>query len=501
VSRADLESKRVVILTPSGRDAALTRDLLAEVGVESVVATDVDDLCAKLDEGAGSAVIASEALSADARSVLSAWLRRQPPWSDFPIVVLAHPAREGDGPISDRLTDLGDVHFLERPVRVRTMVSAVRSALRARARQYAARRAIRSRDEFLAMMGHELRNPLGAVSLAAELMRETDDAEGRERQRTIIARQAQHLARLVDDLLDIARITHGKIVLRTAPLNLGDVVDAVVEAAEGIARESGIELTVDVDPALSVLGDRVRLEQVFSNLLTNALKYTPPGGAVRVTARGEDGRAVVRVSDSGIGLEPEMLERVFDAFIQADQGAARSRGGMGLGLAVVRSLVGLHGGEVIAESEGSGKGTSFTVSLPRMEARSPAEDATPAGASAEKKRVVIVEDSEDHRTLLADLLERRGHEVTVACDGPEGLERILEKHPDLAMIDIGLPGFDGLELARRVRAAGQTDVVLVALTGYGQQQDKADARAAGFDVHLTKPVDRARVEAVLHAHR
>jgi CheY-like chemotaxis protein/nitrogen-specific signal transduction histidine kinase len=383
------------------------------------------------------------------------------------------------------------------------MLAAVHASIRARRRQYEGRRAIESRDMFLAMLGHELRNPLGAIGLAiATLNREVPDSS-RPKQYGIIERQSRHLGRLVDDLLDVARITHGKVNLQREVLSLSEVVRSSFEALETRARERRLSFDLRVqDGTPLVFADRKYLEQVFSNILSNAIKYTPHGGAIAVDVRADGEWSTVTVRDTGIGIAPEMLDRIFEAFAQLDRSMDRADGGIGLGLALVRSIVQLHGGTVQARSAGLGKGTSLVVRIPLV---APVFTDANAGSVVDKnpasKRVVVIEDNSDIRELLSDLLSTGGHHVSCADDGPAGLEKILVTSPDVAFVDLGLPGFDGLEVARRARASGST-AWLVALSGYGQPEDKERASHAGFDEHLTKPVREADLRgALLHSER
>jgi signal transduction histidine kinase len=337
------------------RDAELTQALLARDGIESDVCSDIEDVCARIEGGAVAALIAEEILTPEAIARLARELERQPPWSDFPIVVFSALGNTAVRGFADAARVLGNVTFLERPVQVRSMLAALHVAVRSRRRQYEARRAIESRDAFLAMLGHELRNPLGAIRLAIAALERKTDEHARPMELRVLARQSSHLARLVDELLDVARVTHGKVVLRRARLDLVEVVRRAFETLEGRAVEHGLGYELDVEPReVWVNGDPQRLEQVFSNLLTNAIKYTPAGGRVRALVRVEGAEAVVSVADTGIGIASEMLGRVFEVFTQIEPSPDRSQGGMGLGLALVERIVALHGGVVEAESAGLG---------------------------------------------------------------------------------------------------------------------------------------------------
>ncbi len=499
--------QRLLVLAPTGRDGALTRTLLVRAGLAAEVCPDMAALCVEAERGAAGLLVADETLTPAGVRRLVALLARQPPWSDLPIVVfagqrVATPAREPPGGV---LASLGNVTLLDRPVRPETMLSAARAALRARRRQYDAReelvrqqQAVRQRDQFLAMLGHELRNPLGVILLAAEMLEMGAQAD---RQSEIIRRQGRHLARLVDDLLDVSRVTTGKVILQRQPVDVVAVVARCVQSARPALDAQRLRLSFDEGRApLLVDGDPVRLEQVFVNLVTNAIKYTPPGGAVAVRVEREGEAAVVRVRDTGVGIAREMLPRIFDLFTQVAGTLDRSQGGLGIGLTLVRSLVELHSGTVEAHSEGAGRGSEFVVRLPLAVASrdAPTTTADEAGAGP-GRRVLLIEDNPDTRELLTLLLEARGHEVHAAADGPQGVERALALSPDALIIDIGLPGLDGYGVARRLRAHFGGRVLLVALTGYGQPEDERRALDAGFDAHCTKPVDPARLDRLLAA--
>ncbi|MET0287579.1 MAG: ATP-binding protein [Polyangiales bacterium] len=362
-----------------------------------------------------------------------------------------------------------------------------------------AERANSTKDEFLAMLGHELRNPLAPIVTAVHLMK-MRRADLFERERTIIERQVRHLVTLVDDLLDISRITRGKVELSKEPVDLNDTVARALELAAPLIEQRKHEVDVALSPLLMVDGDAVRLSQVVANLLTNAAKYTPPGGHLRVRGQHEDGQVVVRVRDDGVGLEPELLPRVFDLFVQGRQNLDRAGGGLGLGLAIVKSVVELHGGQVSAVSEGSKRGAEFTIRLPpgvlrkRSSIPAPAHDAP----IASRARVMVVDDNSDALTTLSEALRTHGHEVHTAQDAASALALAEQITPEVAVLDIGLPGMDGYELARRLRQLpGFAHIKLVAVTGYGQASDKQRAHEAGFDEHLVKPVNLQALRGVL----
>lgn len=358
--------------------------------------------------------------------------------------------------------------------------------------------ASRVKDEFLAMLGHELRNPLAPIVTALELLklRSRDLPEHRT-----IERQVLHLTRLVDDLLDLSRITRGLIELRRESIDMAEIVARAVEIASPLTEQKRHRLTVDAPPGLGVEGDPVRLVQIVGNLLTNAARYTPAGGHLQVRAWLEDGRVVVEVVDDGAGIAPEVLPRIFDPFVQGPRGVARSDGGLGIGLALVRSFVGLHGGTVDGSSAGVGRGSRFVVRLPFVALSAPGStEATPRSSPvAGRRRVLLVDDNVDAAELLSEALAMEGHVVHVAHDGAEALALLDRVTPEVAVLDIGLPVMDGYELAHQIRARGFTTCRLVALTGYGQRGDRERALAAGFEVHLVKPVDLQRILAVVAA--
>ena len=492
-------SEPVLVLVRGPRDGELTAKLLRQAHVESHLCVDVGELCGRIQDGYGAAaVVAEQMLTPAATERLREILSRQPPWSDFPLLVFGVSARI-QAERSQSITALGNVTFLDRPVRVRSMIASVRAAVRARERQYEARRAIESRDAFLAMLGHELRNPLGAIAFALSILGKKAAVQGLK-EHAVIERQSRHLSRLVDDLLDVARVTHGKVDLKLEKLNLVEVARGAFEALEGRAHDQHLSYDFSCsESGIYIDGDRQRLEQVFANLLTNAIKYTRRGGAIQMQVACEDDRETVQVvvTDNGVGLAPHMRERVFEPFAQVDESLDRAQGGLGLGLALVRSIVQLHGGSVQAESDGVGHGSSFIVRLRRRaDDVASAPHASPVAAAVAPRKVLGVDDNEDIRELFVVLLRQAGHEVAYADDGPHGFAEILRFKPEIAFVDLGLPGFDGLELARRIRAAGAR-VYLIALTGYGQREDKQRTAEAGFDDHLVKPALETDVERAI----
>jgi PAS domain S-box-containing protein len=357
----------------------------------------------------------------------------------------------------------------------------------------ALREADRRKDEFLALLSHELRNPLAPILTATQLMQLRGDV-ATPHEREVILRQAQHLVRLVDDLLDVSRVARGKITLAKGSLQLASVVAKAVEATAALLEQRRHRLSLSVpSEGLPIEGDEVRLTQVVSNLLTNAARYTPPGGRVEVTAAREGDEVLLRVRDSGNGIDPVLLPSLFDMFVQGPRGPDRSQSGLGLGLSLVRMLTELHGGTVSARSDGPGLGSEFTVRLPAStrlvdQARAPLHPGTPRARV--NQRVLVVDDNRDGAEMIATLLAAAGHDVRVANDPSEALLGLDAFTPQVAILDIGLPVMDGYALGGELRARlGRGAPILIALTGYGQEQDRRRSQDAGFAVHLVKPID------------
>jgi PAS domain S-box-containing protein len=368
------------------------------------------------------------------------------------------------------------------------------------------READRRKDEFLATLAHELRNPLAPIRNSLEILKMPRIDAGIARQtREMMERQVHHLVRLVDDLIDVSRVMRGKIDLRTERIELATVVARAIETAQPLIDSHGHRLELAVPSApIHVNGDPVRLTQVVGNLLTNAAKYTEANGTIRLSAESENGEAVLRVRDNGIGIAPAMLPSIFDLFVQVDHDASRSHSGLGVGLTLVAKLVELHGGTVVARSEGLGKGTEFIVRVPLAEmegadsAGARAGDGSKDAAAIDALRLLVVDDNDDAATSLAMLLRLRGHDVRIANDGRSALEMALAEVPDVVFLDIGMPEMDGCEVARLMREQSRlSGVVLAALTGWGQQEDRRRTAEAGFDHHLVKPIEPELLEQLL----
>jgi PAS domain S-box-containing protein len=400
-----------------------------------------------------------------------------------PFLTRVNPLRDGAGQILywfGTNTDISDIKRMEQ----------------------ALRDADRRKDEFLATLAHELRNPLAPIRNSLQILKMPRlDWETAEQTRDMMERQVDHLVRLVDDLMDVSRVVRGKIELRKAPVELATVVARAVEMAQPLldAHQHRLEMAI-ADDSLLVDADAVRLTQVVSNLLINAAKYTEAGGQIHVSAGRQDGQVVLRVRDNGIGIAPDVLPHVFDLFVQGPAAAARSPSGLGVGLTLVRNLVDMHGGTVEARSAGTGAGAEFTIRLPLI--TQDREDCTEVGDEAHvpltSHRILIVDDNTDAAGSLAVLIRMQGHEVRVAHDGISALDTARAYRPSLIFLDIGMPGMDGYEVARRLRGMpGLQHTVLAALTGWGQQEDRRRSEAAGFDHHLVKPLEIHVLEDLL----
>lgn len=501
---ANLKEQRVLICAPIGKDAQLAHEVFRNAGFNCHICNTLSELVIELHEGVGVILTVEEVLPPGTSAPLVQYLAAQPTWSDLPILVLTKCG--GNSPwIKGAYERFGNLTLLERPVRAPTLVSAARSALRARLRQYEIRLSDQRKDEFLAMLAHELRNPLAPISAAAQLLELiSSDADKVKHTSDIIARQVGHMTNLIDDLLDVARVTRGLITLDKEPLDIRHILSEAVEQVNPqiSARRQHLALHLSPGPA-TVLGDRKRLVQVVANLLNNSSKYTPEEGNITVHLKVTSNQIKLDISDDGIGMAPETVSRVFDLFAQAERTSDRSLGGLGLGLALVKSLIVSHGGRVNALSNGLGGGSTFTVSLPRRMDESPLpsdgmlQDGE-AEVSFQPLRLMLVDDNKDGADALAMLLEARGHDVFVEYAAYEAVERARRTSPQICILDIGLPDMDGNELAIRLRAMPETScALLIAVTGYSQEQDRVKSLAAGFDYHFVKPVDVAKLLAVL----
>ena len=632
----DLED-RILLLTPTPKDASLTQSMLEHAGIKCFICQDLEQICQQLALGAAALLIAEEALQRSRPDCLTDWLKRQPPWSDLPVLLLARPGANS-GVVAQALEQLGNVTVLERPTRVSALVSAVRAARRARQRQYqlrdqliereyhlqeqaylasivsssddaiisktfdgivqtwnagaerifgytademigqsitllipperqdeepkllerlrrgesidhfetvrvtkggrridisltvspvrdangrligaskiarditqrkqaeaALREADRRKDEFLATLAHELRNPLAPIRNSLHILRlKAANDTAADSVCEMMERQVNHMVRLVDDLMEVSRITRGSIELRREPIDLAAVIRSAVETSRPLIEGAGHQLAISLPrEAISLYGDEVRLAQVFANLLNNAAKYTDRGGQIWITARRDGSDVAVTVRDNGIGLEANVLPVVFDMFMQADRKHERSQGGLGIGLTLVKSLVEMHGGSVSVQSAGPNQGSEFTVRLPiaKHAPREVTAPTTPQSVTQSRRRVLVVDDNADSAASLGMLLKILSMDVKLANDGWTALATIESFRPDVVLLDLGMPGMDGFEVARRVRERSEFDgIVLIALTGWGQPDDRDRTQAAGFQHHLVKPADIAALRLLL----
>ncbi len=496
----------ILVLAPTSNDARLTANFLEKAGYDATVCQNLPALSERMKGGCGALVLAEEALDHEF-SGLVATLEQQPSWSDLPLILItaAGGARKARPRHLQALGPVGNISIIERPVRPETLVSTCEVALRSRRRQYQVRELLserdaadRRKDEFLAMLAHELRNPLAAVANAASLLA-TPSAEEQEWAVGVITRQSTHLAHLIDDLLDVSRITTGKIRLRRETIDAAAILDRARDSAQPMISSRKHELICNYAAGLWLDADPTRLEQIVLNLLTNAAKYTPTGGRLELSARRSAGEIRITVRDNGIGIAPDRMPEMFQLFAQGERSIARSEGGLGIGLTIVQKLVEMHGGRIEAQSDGANCGSTFTVCFPPAPGAFASKgNAAVATQSAPRRRVLIVDDNIDTAHGLARLLTRAGHEIALAHDGHQALARAREQSPESVILDIGLPGMDGFEVARRLRAeACCADAVIIAVTGYGQPEDRQKSSEAGFDHHLVKPLDFAALKRVL----
>ena len=639
--------KRVLVLAPTARDAATTRGLLETDGIRCSLCATIEDVCREAERGAGAAVVTAEAVLGDAGACLASWLKTQPPWSDFPLVVLTAVGSESPKFLA-ALEAVGHMTLMKRPVQVSNFISTVRTALRDRQRQYAVRdllderrraaealreereryrvtlgsigdgviatdtegrvtflnylaeqltgwdiaaargapledvfriiheatrnpmpnpvrralqdgvvvglanhtlliardgtelpiddsaapirdgdgtpvgtvlvfrdatgrrraeaalrEADRRKDDFIALLAHELRNPLAPLRNGLQVMRlASGDAHTVAQARAMMDRQLGHMVRLIDDLLDISRISRNKMELRRSRVLLADVVGSAVEAARPLIEAAGHELTVSLPPDPVFLeADLTRLAQVFNNLLTNSAKYTERGGRIWLTAERQEDAVVVTVRDTGIGIPADAQPHIFDMFSQVDRTIERSTGGLGIGLALVKGLVEMHGGTVTVESGGQDKGSTFAVRLPVLESRPELAVSTSdndQAASGPKRRMLVVDDNRDSAASMAMMLRLLGNEVVTAHDGIEAVQKADTFRPQIILMDIGMPRLNGLDATRRIREQPWgKGLHIIALTGWGQDSDRDRSRGAGCNGHLVKPVSLADLDNLL----
>lgn len=509
-------SEHIIAIAPTRRDGEVTCRVLQNAQLDCSVGAGFQAVAESIERGIGALIVTDIALADPQMSVVLKALDEQESWSNLPVIALCREA--GQSPLALRtLQVFRNVMVLERPTSTRTLLSAVRSALRGRRWQYqirdqisdlvtaeeALRHSDRRKDEFLATLAHELRNPLAPIKTGLQLLRH----DGLEPARTdqlhgMMDRQLNQLVKLIDELLEVSRISTGKVVLSSERLDLREVIRAAAEACQPVIDNAEHRLVLDLPgQGVWVLGDAGRLAQVVSNLINNAAKYTPNRGRIVVHLQQQAQDAVVTVEDNGVGIPQDMLQEVFEMFTQVNRTLDRSQGGLGIGLSLVRKLVALHGGSIVAESEGVDRGSSFTVRLPAAVApaeglRAPADAGD--GTGGRHWRVLVVDDNADAADSLGLLLEVQGHEVRIEYGGQAGLQAADEFRPEIVFCDIGMPELNGHEVASRLRHDQRFAATpLVALTGWGTDEDKKRARSAGFDYHLTKPAGVESLRIIL----
>ncbi len=488
--------RRILIHAPAGKDALLASKVLEGAALPSCICDSPGAMLRELECGAGAVLIAEEGLAADMMRSLGHYVATQPAWSDLPILLLTKYGADPVG-LDDVLDILGNVTFLERPVRAATLTSAVRSALRARMRQYQVRELDRRKDEFLASLSHELRNPLAPIRSSMEVLKTTcrrDD--GVQKVRQVVERQVSYLGRLVDDLLDVARITSGKIVLRRERVALSTIIDHTVEVCAPLLDGGNHTIEVAQPAQLCFLNvDRTRLVQSLSNILGNAVKFTAEPGSIFFRASVDGEWVCFTVKDHGRGMEAASLSLIFDMFAQSDGIRDQAMGGLGIGLSLAKKFTEMHGGSIDAQSAGLGHGSEFNVRLPvvietvdepELNRRDAVHKQTETMA---QRRILVVDDNRDGADMLQMLLEADGFLVATAYGGHDAVKLALEWHPDTVVMDIGLPDLNGYEVARRIRAqSGGEAIMLIALTGWGDADSRRRTIEAGIDHHLVKPV-------------
>jgi signal transduction histidine kinase/ActR/RegA family two-component response regulator len=516
--------RRVLLVTPTRRDGEITSAFLAKAGLTCVVCHDLSHLASEMAIGAGAILLTEEATSSGGMRQVIEVLQKQPAWSDLPIVLLTRGSATASE-TSETLRSLSNLTLLERPAPIRSVISAVESAVRGRLRQYQIRdqieairianderqklleseraarqdaeRVSRIKDEFLAVLSHELRTPLTPVLMTVTAMELDANLPPAVREDIeMIRRNVQLECKLIDDLLDLSRITSGKLSFQFDRLHVDELIRHVCEICREKFREKGIHLHCVLSDAGDVMGDSARLHQVFWNLLNNAAKFTPEGGDVYVTSELRDGTVRLIVRDTGIGIAPEILPRIFEAFEQGELRITRQFGGLGLGLAISRALVESHHGTIRAQSDGIGCGSSFVVALPALQrdafaTASPTDH--PAHEPQERRlRVMLVEDHADTALVLSRLLSLDGHMVQTAGTATEALALAGEHTFDLVISDLGLPDMTGYDLMKQIKS--RHGIKGIAMSGYGMEEDIRRSRGAGFSDHIVKPVTIDRLE-------
>ncbi len=493
------EEERLLVLAPTGRDAVMTCQILSSNGLPCLACKDIQELCSLLKQGAGSLLITDEALNPHTVRCLLQALDEQGSWSDIPIIVF--PANGDNAAVLlERLGSRANVTILERPVRIEILLNAAKSALRARRRQYDTRNLLvqlenadRQKDLFLATLSHELRTPLTAIMGWSRLLQTgTLDAENTAVALRVINRSATAQNQLIADILSVSQLVAGTLRIDLVPLDLDPLVQGAVDALRPAAEAKNIELECLLENGAWILGDAGRIQQIISNVLSNAIKFTPEKGRIDVRVCSTAKTSEITIRDNGKGIPRDFLPHIFEHFRQADSSFTRAEGGLGLGLAIVHHLVGLHGGTVKADSAGEGTGTIITITLPLAVERSdaPAPIKPPVTPVLEGLRVLAVDDDEDSLCILEYVLRQYGATVFAVNSSDAALEIVKTHQPDVLVSDIGMPGRDGYELLRSLIARpNSAPLAAIALTGYASQQDRERALAVGYHAHLVKPFE------------
>jgi signal transduction histidine kinase/ActR/RegA family two-component response regulator len=521
--KTEAQDRRVLIFTPTGRDASLTQKILTEAAIPSFICSTMEEFCGQLDSGAGAALMTEEALTQSAVNQLIQSLDKQPAWSDIPVIFFATNS-ESAARLLNLLGQRANLIVLERPININIVKGAVRSALRARHRQYQTKKLLveleeadRQKDLFLATISHELRTPLNAILGWAGILRsDAIDAQTVERGLLTIERNARAQSQLIEDILDMSRIIRGNLRITPEPFEVIPAIKAAIDVVRPAAQAKKINIEVALDsPTQVIAGDSGRFQQIIWNLLSNAIKFTPENGRVGIQLTQDNDHINICVRDTGKGISAEFLPHVFDYFRQADNSITRNYGGLGLGLAIVRHLVELHGGRVYASSAGLGQGAAFTVTLPVMK-RPPSQSSAPYAAKpmtpADKKipaqnafpwlkgmQILVVDDAEDTRELMSEALTKYGANITTAQSATEALELLGRSRFDLLVSDIEMPNRDGYSLIQEIRARENRQgkkLPAIALTAHTTALDRLRALSAGYDTHLAKPVE---IDELLYA--
>ncbi|MFZ4875449.1 hybrid sensor histidine kinase/response regulator [Janthinobacterium sp. Mn2066] len=497
--------ERILIYAPAGQDAMLACQVLASGAMHSHACHSAGELADQLALGAGGVLTVDEALNRGAYQVLDDYARQQPDWSDLPIILLTHSGRD-TLPLRQAISTLGNLTLLERPVHVLTLITSAHAMLRARQRQYQMRETQQRKDQFLASLGHELRNPLAPIKTSAALLGHLyPDSQQLARVQAVIERQVTHLTRLVDDLLDVARINTGKIALQYQDFTLEQLLGHVLELCQPDASEQHIGISQDL-PSYRVMlhADYARVVQIFANIVSNAVKFTPPGGHIHLAAHMEGKQLIVSIEDNGIGLELEAIPRIFCMFEQSRTMEGKMTSGLGIGLSLSRQFAEMHGGTVEAYSDGPGHGSRFLVTLPASKTEALDSTAPPLPAAAPGApaiHVLVVDDNHDAADSLLALFQLEGYAASAAYDGEQALAAVEQAWPQLILMDLGMPGMDGYAAAQRIRQQARgRDVLMIALTGWGQDDARHRTAQAGFDHHVTKPVDFDAIAALFRQH-